>query len=390
MSIYQLIVDDLKETGFDFRINDLDESLEVKVKEEWQEITDTLVSVIKMDMRELGYGGRKKKKPGMDALKDTYTKLAHEQRYNPIRAYFDSIRGKYEPTGSEPYKIRLLAKFFDNPDGQFGDWLFKWMTGALAKIYQGERNPMLVIVGPQQSGKSYFAQWICPLKDRFVKGSINPDQKDYKLRLAANLVWEVEELGATTRRADIEALKSFITLPFILERRSYGRYDTRKKANVSFIGTVNFDGAGFLNDPTGSTRFLSCEIQKIDFDYTICNVDDLWAEALWFYEHVPDVWKLDHKQTGRQSEINEQFETASALADVIEQFYEITHNPADFETSQDIKNKVVLRYQIHNDQAFYNELGRVLTKMGLQRRRKPYKSGEKHGNGWAGMIARDK
>lgn len=372
MSQYQEIIDDLSDIGFDFRINDLDETLEIK-NGVWQRMSDTLEAVIKTQLREVGYSG--KKKPSLSAARDAYITRAHERRYNPIRDYFDSLKGVYTPSANGLYHIPTLASYFKNPDGQFSAWLFKWMVGAIAKIYRGERNAMLVLVAPQRVGKSYFAGWICPLKDRFLKSSINPDNKDSNLRLTDTLVWEVEELGSTTRRADIEALKAFITKPFIYERPPYGRHPIYKPSNASFIGTVNYDGAGFLNDPTGSTRFLSCEIETIDFAYTQIDINDLWAEALWFYQTMDRVWELSDQEKETQARINNQFEVVSALADVVENRFEVTSNAEDFMTTQEILNHIEGYYRHNNAQQLYNELGRVLRKLGCDKGKLPSSKG---------------
>lgn len=367
-SQYEEILKDLKAVGVDFRTNDLDDSLEIKFKKlAWQRITDYLEAIYHTDMRELGYGSRKK--PSFTAVRQATMKRAYEQRYNPIRDYFTSLKDKYKPGQNGPILIPTLSTYFTNPDGKFHDWLFKWMVGAIAKVFLGERNPMLVIVGPQKSGKSYFAQWITPepIKDRFIKSSINPDSKDAHLRLTDIFIWEVEELGATTRRADIEALKAFITKHFIFERPPYGRHPIHKQANANFMGTVNYDGAGFLNDPTGSTRFLSCEVEKINWDYSQLDVNDLWSEAYWYFANVPDCYKLSTDEENDQALINEKFETVSALADVIETYFELTFAHDDFLTTQEIKDHCALHYRITSEQGFYNELGRVLKKLGLEK-----------------------
>ncbi len=77
---------------------------------------------------------------------------------------------------------------------------------------------MLVLAGHQRIGKSTFSRWLCPLDDRFVRGRISPDNKDHALRLATTFIWEADELGSTTKRADADALKSFLTLNEIYER----------------------------------------------------------------------------------------------------------------------------------------------------------------------------
>lgn len=385
-SKYQLIVDDLKALELDFRINDLNEALEVFYRGQWQRLTDTLVSVIKTDLREVGYG-RKKKGP-IGPVQDAWVKLAHEQRYNPITDYFKTLAGRYDPSPNGPYILNSLTPFFDNPDRMFGRWLFKWMVGAIAKIHQGERNPMLVLVGKQHIGKSWLARWLCPI-DRevyFIEQAIKPDNKDSVLRLTDVMVWEVAELGATTRRADVESLKAFVTQRFVHERPAYGRYVIEKPALCSFIGSVNNDGAGFLNDPTGSTRFLSTEINGIDYGYTSVNVNDLWAEAYWYYTHFPGCWQLTDDERDMQRQINAKFETVSELDEILLSAFEFTGLAADFMTTQDVKNHLIANgYNVSGSQGFYRELTRLLHKRDVIKTREAYQPGKPHRQGWAGL-----
>lgn len=392
MSIdYSEIIDDLQGIGCSVRINDLDEGIEVKLTDRgWQKLDNTTEAIIKTKMREQGYGG--KKKPSLGAMLDALIMHADEKRYNPIKAYFQGLEDRYTPKASGPYLIPELTAFFISPetysDGNhapiFGVWLFKWMVGSIAKLFTGERNPMLVIVGEQRTGKSYFINWLCPLKTHFNKGSINPDSKDAILRLIDVFIWEVEELGATTRRSDVEALKSFITRPFVYERPPYGRYPIHKPAAASFFGTVNHDGAGFLTDPTGSTRFLACTVEAINWDYTKLNIDDLWAEAWWFYKNVPDSWQLTDHEKERQAQINTQFESRSPLIDVIEGYFDVTQDDNDFMTNLAIKDIITLHYRIGTEMAFWYDLNRVLTKFGLTRGRKILEDNRQY-RGWFGI-----
>lgn len=386
MSIYAEVIADLEQLGFDFRINDLDDSLEAKSPSgQWVNYDDIIEDIIKLEMRELGYGG--KKKPGLAAMRESISKRAHKQRYNPIKDYLSNLQ--YTPNPNGIYKIPELAAYITNPDGYFATWLFRWMVGAVAKVFNGQRNPMLVLDGPQRIGKSVFAQWLCPLPDRFIRGEIKPDNKDHKLRLASNFIWEADELGSTTRRADADALKSFLTLNEITERPPFKKYPIKKPVAVSFIGTANFDGAGLLNDPTGTTRFLACEITEINFDYSkTLNVDHLWAEAYWFFKNVPYSWKLTGDEEKAQAAINANYEIVSALADVIENLFEITGNDVDFVATSEIKLAMYGHYRITNEQAFYNELSRVLTKFGLNKARERYANGGRRG--WRGLRKKQK
>lgn len=374
-SIYDTVTTDLKSTGWNFRINDLDESLEYSHHGgRWELTHDTIDDIISVDMRELGYGTREK--PSLTAMRECVTKLAHEQRYNPIKDYFTNLEGKYQPQSTGPYWIPMLSDHVETVDGAFEKWLFRWMVGCIAKIFEGERNPMLVLVSDQKVGKSTLCRWLCPMKDRFYQGAIKPDNKDHKISLTSNFIWEAEELGATTRRSDAEALKSFITLPEIKERLPYGKKPIRKPVSTNFIGTVNFDGAGFLVDVTGHTRFLCTEITRINFDYSNnLHPDNLWGEAWWYYKNVPKSWELTPDEEMIQANINQEYEVVSALEDVIEMHFEVTKQQDDFLTTHQIKERIAPHFHSSSPQALQNELGRVLNKMGSTRGRLPHSKG---------------
>ena len=97
----------------------------------------------------------------------------------------------------------------------------------------------LVLDGPQGIGKSFLVRWLCPKERYYIEGGINTEDKDSLIRLASKWIWEVGELQATTRKADREALKDFISRRDVTVRPAYGRYDIVKPALASFIVTIN-------------------------------------------------------------------------------------------------------------------------------------------------------
>ena len=199
----------------------------------------------------------------------------------------------------------------------------------------------------------------------------------------------MEELGATTRRADVEGLKAFVTRDYVKKRPAFGKQLVRKPALCSFLGTVNHDGAGFLNDMTGTTRFLACEIAEIDFHYTITDVDQLWAEAYWYYRNVPRSWELTEEQERIRARLNASYEVPSALEELAIELFEMTGDQGDWIATQEIKAAVGLHYRITSEQIFLRELTRVLTKLGCERARATYKVGSGHRRGWRGLKRRD-
>jgi len=384
-SLEQRIAGDLLTIGFNFRVNDLNEVVEVKFKEgEWEPMSEIMEARLKLTMRNIGYGG--KNKPGLTALSEAVLVIADRNRYNPIKDYFTSLEGKYKPMSEGKYYNHHLAHFFTNPDEQFETWLFKWKVGTIAKIFEGERNPMLVMVGEQEKGKSFFTGWLCPLPEHYLESSINnPDDKDNKILVSETLIWEVAELESTISRSDVGALKAFVTNRYIRVRPPYGRRPIHKSIPASFIGTVNYNGAGFLNDPSGSTRFLACEVNHIDFAYSkMCNVHEQWAEAWWYYKHVPDCWKLTDEERKKRNEINEKFEVVTGLEIAVEEHFSITHDETNYLHTSEIRRILAANgYRISNENAFPSMIGAVLTKKGLKAARR--RSGGKNLRGWIGI-----
>lgn len=392
MWMRETIADDIKENGFDFRLNDLDDSLEISYKGKWQRLTDPLKAIVTITMREAGYGSKKAEgeaKPGLAALWEGIMAHAYANRHNPVKAYFAKAASDYKPQGKDnlgnpiPYTIPEFSKWVYSQDDMFSTWLFRWMVGVAHKAFTGSRNPMLVLGGNQEIGKSTLAEYLSPLPRLFVRGSISPDNKDHRIRLANNIIWEVDELGSTTRRKDADALKSFITLSEVFERLPYGVFPVLKPAICSFIGTFNPDGAGVLNDPTGTTRFLVTKLNHIGDYRGKTNFDELWQEAAYFQREFPHSRHLTKEEAKIRRAINAEHEIQSALGEVIDNICEITHDEDDFITTQQIADKVSGYYRINSSQAFYNELGRVMAQRGVNKGQEQING--RYKRGWRGI-----
>lgn len=309
-------VDVLDGWGYIFRLNEMDASIEVN----GQRLDDLLQAEIRAKMRESGF-------KSMAAMEDAYAYAAKLDGYHPIKQYFEALRWDGLPN------IAALASFFDPPE-PLHTFLRRWLIGAVAKIMEGGQNAMLVLEGPQGIGKSHFARWICPIPDRFTEGSLNPENKDDLIRLIQFLVWEVGELGSTTRKADREALKYFISQKEVTVRIPYAKYALTGPAACSLIGTFN-DESGILTDPTGNRRFLIAPITGIDWAYGELDVDQIWAEAMSAYVGG-EAWQLSPDEIEIQNSINVNYETDDPLADLIQERFEITRDDEDWVSTTDI------------------------------------------------------
>ena len=82
-------------------------------------------------------------------------------------------------------------------------------------------------------------------------------------------------------RDEIGFLKSLMTQKDVELRKPYGYFEEHYKRRSSFIGSIN--RLEFLNDPTGSRRFLCFAVEKINYEHDI-DMDGVYAQALYLFE----------------------------------------------------------------------------------------------------------
>lgn len=345
---------DLAKCGYSFRFNLATDRIEVN----GMTLTDVTAAEIRTRMRDLRH-------KQMSAIEDAYTTEAWVNRYHPIRDYLSALQWDGQP------HIARLGDYICDQRGVFVPFLRRWMIGAVGKAFESAQNVMLVLDGPQDIGKSYFCYWLCPptLQAYAIEGAIATDDKDSWLRLASSWLWEVSELGATTRKADREALKDFISRRDVTIRRPYARYDESRPALASLIGTINEEGSGFLNDPTGSRRFAVVNLTAIDRRYTNAfDVDQLWAEAFVAYQ-AGEPWQFTDDERATQTQINDEYEVGSPLEGLLLKYYDIDPASPVWTSSTDIIQELELFGLKDNQRASLMELARVMKRLEVERQR---------------------
>jgi predicted P-loop ATPase len=310
----QIIIERLKALGYEFRLNSCMDMIECNGRG----ISDILAAEIRMRLRDIGLAKK------IAAAEDAYIAEAKKNAYHPVRDYLDTLKWD----GKDHIAALAECLTSNDPPVVYRDgsslalhhvYLYRWMIGAVAKVYSGAQNAMMVWDGGQGIGKSTLAKWLCPLADYFLEGAINVQDKDSDIRLISQLVWEVAELDATTRKADQSALKSFITKEVVTVRKAYGRHDIKKPAMCSLIGTIN-NTSGFLADETGSRRFMTTKLERIDRRYQKLDVNQVWAQAKQLY-FDGEPWQLRGEEAAAQGRINERYEVETVLSDWIDKHF---------------------------------------------------------------------
>lgn len=373
----KIIMARLEALGWSFRLNRCADTIEVN----GHPINEIVEAEIRVALRDIGLTKK------ITAAEDAYMALAKKNSYHPVQDYLDTLQWD----GRDHITALAACLYSSDPPIVYRDgsslplphvYLYRWIIGAVAKVYTGSQNPMMVWDGPQGIGKSTLARWLCPLTHFFIEGSINPSDKDSDIRLITQLVWEVAELDATTRKADQSALKSFITKQVVTVRPSYGRHDIKKPAMCSLIGTVN-NTSGFLADETGSRRFLITKLDRIDRKYQNLDRDQLWAQAVALYRDG-ETGTLTLEESTMQGKVNERYEAQTVLADWLDRSFMFDPSYSDQYSLADI---IAIMASDGfkpggSERSQYMELARVLT-------RKHAKSiHTRLGNRWVGFQKR--
>lgn len=265
-------------------------------------------------------------------------------RYNPIQYYFENLK---EWNENEPDYIAKLASFVKCEDQEaFAHHFKKWLVRAVkCSMVDGyfNKQALILVHAEHNSGKTTFMRFLCPpaLSD-YIAENINPEQKDSLIALATNFIINLDELKQLSR-SDINIVKSWISLDKVNVRLPYESRAAVVQRVCSFVGSTNM--GEFLQDETGSVRWLCFKIKSIDHNYnnTITgkkevNIDDVWSQAFSLFKSGFQA-ELTQEEVKQNEERNAQFNQLGAEFELLPNFIE----PADsftgeFMTSTEVHN----------------------------------------------------
>lgn len=370
----------LSEVGHNsFRLNEVTGYVEV----DGQPLSDGLRMKIRSQIRDLGYAA-------VGQMEEAYQAISYDGRYNPVALYLHRVGDSWD---GHDY-IHDLSAYVDDkydwlPDGRsvFEVFFKRWAIGAIGKVLFQQQNAALIFEGPQGIGKSHFAEWLCSGVPEYFLDRAITDAKDDKLAMSSNFIWHVSEISGTTRRADREMLKTFLTLKTVKVRPPYGRVEVTRPALASFIGSFNDEGNGYLSDPTGNRRFITVGINSIDFGYsTALNPDNVWAQAVALYM-AGERGYLTPEETALRNEKNEEYESVSPVQNALEEMFAFDDSMMEvFTTTLDIVTKMDEKLK-GNSEGHSRGISAAMTKLGRKGNR-AYINGIRT-RGYYGVISRD-
>lgn len=219
---------------------------------------------------------------------------------------------------------RLAAYVHVTTDAaHFTHCLRKWLVGLVAGLFSEKvsNQVVLVLIGPQGCGKTTFFEYLLPpelYRYYCTKTNSNRLDKDDRLMLSEYALINFEELESM-RTAEMNQLKAMITLRTVNDRRAYGRYVEQRPRIASFRGTGN--ALRFLNDPTGTRRWLPFEVTHIDDPRTSpFHYEGIYSQALHLLRTGFRHW-FTQDEVAAQAVHNEAFEVPNPEEELIATYY---------------------------------------------------------------------
>lgn len=214
-------------------------------------------------------------------LTDYITLIADQNRRNPAVEWIEAAPWD----GND--RMRDLALTLDPVNVGLAEVLLRrWMIGAVGCAYSDRGMSMqgaLVLQGPQGTGKTtWFWQLAGDRSDLAQEGvMLNPADRDSVKSAISYWLVELGELDATFRKADIAALKSFLTKNRDELFLRYSRASSTFPRRTAFLATVN--DKRFLRDETGNRRYWTIETGPNLHARHDIDVQQVWAQAahLW-------------------------------------------------------------------------------------------------------------
>jgi len=213
-----------------------------------------------------------------DQVADLLHVIAGVNRFNPVTELLDGVEWDHQDRLPELFAILGLGQRDTLSKILVSKWLLQCVAMSRNELKGAYgADGVLVLTGPQGIGKTTLVKTLGMRPDLYKLGQwLDTKDKDTFRRCTSAWIVELGELE-TTLRSDLERLKAFITAERDEYRLPYGRADQILARRTSLVATCN--SQRFLIDPTGSRRFWTVPVEKIDLDRLArLDVLQLWKE----------------------------------------------------------------------------------------------------------------
>lgn len=288
--------------------------------------------------------------------------------YNPFEDYFFNLPTYDEKTD---YIMELANTITTTKQELWQQCFKKWLVAMVGCVLDDKviNHTVIVFSGKQGLGKTTWVEKLVPkqLKEYLFSGTINPNNKDTLVQLAECMLINLDELE-NLNRSEIGSLKEIITKTQIRMRRAYGHNNETMPRRASFAGSVNT--AQFLNDSTGSRRFLCFEVEHIQYQHDI-DINLVFSQALYLFKSDFRHW-FDQEEIKNITANNEQYQLRSPEEELLLTWFEPCEKEKanTFLNASQIAAKLADRAKLNVNDSTINKLGKALKKHNFLRIKK--------------------
>lgn len=276
----------------------------------------------------------------VDGHRGYLLRIADENQYNPVMQWITS----------KPWDGKgRLQEFYDTIESTEKEakelLIRRWMITAVCMACQHgvDSAGCLVLQGNQDMGKTWWAKKLVPedIRAQLIRtdATVDPHDKDSVSQVISYWIVELGEIGATFNRADLQALKAFITRDHDTMRRPYDLGDSRYPRRTALIASV--DQQIYLHDTAGNRRFWTIPCTSINSFHTL-DMQQVWSEV---YELVKggETWRLEPDEKAHIARINEQHAQIEPIYEKIRDYYNWEYECSDAKSATEIAEAIGLK-----------------------------------------------
>ena len=250
---------------------------------------------------------------------ELYVRSAIVRDYNPIEDYL-----KRCPKWDGTDHIRQLARRVPCNTEHWPNWFHRWFLAMVAQWQQLSRDygnsivPLLI--GRQGTHKSTFCKLILPpsLREYYIDDIKLDSAEQVERMISRMLLVNIDEYNAKTDREQAK-IKRILTERDVQTRKMRSDQYQMLPRMASFIATTNAPEP--LCDPTGSRRYLCCELKGIIDTESPINYPQLYAQAIAeLQQHVP--WYFNKEEEAAIEQHNQMYMQQSTPEQIILAYYE--------------------------------------------------------------------
>lgn len=249
-------------------------------------------------------------------IKKAFDNVCYKYKVHPVRDYLDKLVWDKVPRVES-----LLTEFMGADDNEYTRVVIrKALVACVTRIYSpGTKfDNAVILVGDEGIYKSTL---IAKLGGKWFSDSfMGVAGLDAMQQLQGTWLMEMPEL-AGLKKADVTAIKSFLSKTMDKYRSSYGRRNNIHPRQTVFFGTTNERTP--LKGDTGNRRFWPVVVRGVPREkFEKLNVDQIWAEAKFYFMQKEDLDLPEHVRA-EAKEIQKKHTESDSRAGIIANYLDM-------------------------------------------------------------------